>query len=149
MDAYIYQADFYCEDCISDLKKEIEQKNPEIVEMVRSGAADSNDYPQGPYSDGGGEADSPQHCGACRAFLHNPITEVGENFVIEVLGKFLKEGDQELGGSYLAREMAARFQTAGLSDFHVNLYTEWAEEYDYVLEQEASRRFPADRAPSV
>ena len=38
---------------------------------------DSDDLPKGPYSNGGGEADTPQHCDGCGAFLENPLTGDG------------------------------------------------------------------------
>jgi hypothetical protein len=38
---------------------------------------DSDDLPKGPYADGGGEADTPQHCDDCRRFLENPLTGDG------------------------------------------------------------------------
>jgi hypothetical protein len=46
---------------------------------------DSNDYPQGPYGDGGGESDCPQHCGACGKFLQNPLTDDGYAYATEQL----------------------------------------------------------------
>ena len=42
---------------------------------------DSDDYPKGPYADGGGEADSPQFCAHCNAFLRNPLTADGLEYV--------------------------------------------------------------------
>lgn len=58
MDAYIDDGDIYCEDCRPD---------------------DAS----GPYADGGGEADCPQHCGACGVFLENPLTTDGYRYVRE------------------------------------------------------------------
>lgn len=42
---------------------------------------DSGEYPKGPYGDGGGESDSPQHCGACHEFLENSLTSDGAEYV--------------------------------------------------------------------
>lgn len=42
---------------------------------------DSDDYPKGPYGDGGGEADCPQHCDVCGVFLENPLTQEGVDYV--------------------------------------------------------------------
>lgn len=59
---------------------------------MRSGLSpdtDSERYPQGPYPDGGGEADSPNHCDRCGIFLHNPLTSVGYGYVNEVLEDWL------------------------------------------------------------
>jgi hypothetical protein len=76
MDAYIFNADIYCADCAGDM----------IAECKARGIADdgdSNTYPQGPYPNGGGEADCPQHCGSCYAFLQNPLTSDGVAYVKE------------------------------------------------------------------
>jgi hypothetical protein len=43
---------------------------------------DSGDWPKGPYADGGGEADHPQHCGSCGAFLRNALTGDGDEYVL-------------------------------------------------------------------
>lgn len=82
MDAYIYQADCYCRSCGEKIKEQ----------LIASGAAgeinindersyDSGDFPKGPYGDGGGESDCPQHCGACFCFLENPLTSEGYQYV--------------------------------------------------------------------
>ena len=55
-DVYMYQADLICEDCGNKI---IEQLKKEGVEDD----GDSDRVPQGPYSNGGEEADSPHHCG--------------------------------------------------------------------------------------
>lgn len=79
MDVYFYQADIYCAGCA---KLHIEScKNEDN--------GDSDTYPQGPYSDGGGEADSPQHCADCGGFLNNPLTDDGYRYVCDLL---IKEG---------------------------------------------------------
>jgi hypothetical protein len=46
---------------------------------------DSDDLPKGPYSDGGGEADTPQHCDGCGQFLENPLTADGLIYVEDAL----------------------------------------------------------------
>lgn len=66
MDAYIYRADIYCETCAAP-----------NLHPRRVLCGDSDCCPQGPYADGGGEADSPQHCGRCGTALDNPLTEWG------------------------------------------------------------------------
>jgi len=52
MKAYVYRAALLCEDCANTVKLE---------RSAFASSEDSNEYPQGPYGDGGGEADSPQH----------------------------------------------------------------------------------------
>ena len=51
-----------------------------MTERESAGIADTGDtgdFPQGPFPDGGGEADSPQHCGKCGEFLKNALTDYG------------------------------------------------------------------------
>ncbi|MDO8705370.1 MAG: hypothetical protein Q7J84_10535 [Sulfuricaulis sp.] len=51
---------------------------------------DSDDYPKGPYPDGGGEADSPQHCDQCGVFLENSLTRHGYDYVREAIALDLR-----------------------------------------------------------
>jgi len=75
MNAYIYNADLYCENCAEAIK------NTLVAPSVEDEHVDSNNWPIGPYPDGGGEADYPQHCGNCNMFLENPLTSDGEQYV--------------------------------------------------------------------
>lgn len=76
MTIYVYQADVYCEDCGRDIVAQLDREHKEDT-------GDTDDYPQGPFADGGGEADYPQCCGECHAFLENPITDDGAEYVAE------------------------------------------------------------------
>lgn len=89
MDAYIYQAALYCDACGEWIRKE----------LARSGRApdpnneytyDSDDYPKGPFDNGGGEADCPQHCDACGTFLENPLTQEGYEHVRDAIEEDLE-----------------------------------------------------------
>lgn len=88
MDAYISNAALYCESC----------------------APDDAD---GPYGDGGGEADCPQSCDACGAFLENPLTAEGRRYVVEKI-----------------REYITSLAKLG----NVDVLVEWAEWYDVTVE---------------
>lgn len=97
MDTYIYQAELLCEQC----------GNAEYKRLQGNLNADwkywdSDTFPQGP---GGGEADSPQHCGQCGVFLENPLTSDGEKWLVTAL-----QGSDTTPGS---------------------IVTQWAEYYDY------------------
>ncbi len=118
MNAYMYQADIYCEGCVDQIKAELrteieDQAGKEVAEaLARLGIEetsipeafsatteertrvllerfecesdyDSDEHPKGPYSDGGGESDSPQHCASCGTFLENPLTDEGVEYVRE------------------------------------------------------------------
>ena len=110
MKAYIYCADIYCEDCGLAIRQRI------CAERIKSGlppfdesnesSFDSDDYPKGPYDNGGGEADCPQHCGnhadclnaeeidghKIGAFLANDLTADGVRYVIDA---FIDDTDSQ------------------------------------------------------
>lgn len=75
MNAYQFRASLYCEDCAAQIKATVGWKP--FYE------ADSETWPMGPYPNGGGEADTPQHCDACGLFLENPLTTDGYAYVKE------------------------------------------------------------------
>lgn len=80
-DVYIYQADIYCSDCARKIMDRLTPPDDPLDEE----SFDSDDYPKGPYSDGGGEADCAQHCAGCYIFLGNPLTAEGCEHVIAAL----------------------------------------------------------------
>src|SRR5271155_2436152 len=87
MDAYVYQAAVWCPDCTRTIKKELKKAGEEPEDPDDESSYDSDDYPKGPYSDGGGESDSPQHCDGCKVFLENPLTGDGEEYVREAVAR--------------------------------------------------------------
>lgn len=87
MNAYVYDGDFLCEDCA---RKFIEEIGPNTEKTT-----DSNEYPQGPTPDGGGESDCPQHCDDCGVFLENPLTADGYEYVYEAAVEKVTETIQE------------------------------------------------------
>jgi hypothetical protein len=76
MNAYAYQAALLCEDCT----------DRQALEYL---SEYSDNYPQGPYPDGGGEADSPQTCDHCHAFLENSLTSEGYLYLEDMAEKAL------------------------------------------------------------
>lgn len=83
MQVYMFHAALLCEDCGETACNRT--PFPEYATPDDEGSYDSDDYPKGPYSNGGGEADSPQHCDDCGAFLENPLTDDGYEYVQDVL----------------------------------------------------------------
>ena len=77
MNAYIYQADIYCEDCGEKIREELNKSGKAPSDPSDEYTYDSDEYPKGPYPDGGGEADCEQICGACNEPLDNPLTDYG------------------------------------------------------------------------
>ncbi len=90
MDVYIFQADIYCRDCGESLRRE--NPLPPGADLDDESTFDSDAYPKGPYGDGGGEADCPQHCGACNLFLDNPLTGDGETYVRDIFRLHVETG---------------------------------------------------------
>ena len=120
MDVYIYCADIYCEDCGEAAKRLILR-----TAKAPADTGDSDDYPQGPYSDGGGEADTPQHCGDCGVFLGNELTGDGEDYVTAAIREAYSEAE---AGLPLNREL-----------YPLDLgpvIKEWEDFYDYLLANE-------------
>lgn len=77
MDAYMYQAALICA-CCAERERERLMRSPSVKDIDLE---DSDVIPQGPYGNGGGEADSPQHCDICGVFLENPLTDDGLEYV--------------------------------------------------------------------
>ena len=77
MEAWIYQSALLCGECAIERRVEL---NLAVVKL----ADEEGDYdivPQGPFPDGGGEADCPQHCDHCGIHLENPLTADGYEYV--------------------------------------------------------------------
>lgn len=91
MDAYIFQAALQCEPCAMETRSTLtalHNYGPDDWPL------DSGDWPQGPYPNGGGESDGPEHCDRCGLFLENPLTSDGEAHVKEELE--FADGDPEV-----------------------------------------------------
>lgn len=105
MNAYIYDADIYCEDCGKAIQDEL-RKDKDLMRRKKEGLTDSDDWPEGPYPHGGGEADGPQHCGThegclneirlewkgkpagkVSVFLENPLTDEGVRYLCEMVSE--------------------------------------------------------------
>lgn len=96
-EAYIYAADIYCAACGEDIRARLKREGKKPRNAGDETAYDSDEYPKGPYTDGGGEADCPQHCGShakcldptiigdqvCGHFLENPLTTEGVKYVLD------------------------------------------------------------------
>lgn len=88
MNVYIFQAALLCEECgkatCEQLRATVKELHPGFNEADEY-SFDSDYFPKGPYTNSGGEADSPQHCGMCSTFLENPLTRDGLAYVAEQL----------------------------------------------------------------
>ena len=90
MDVYVFQATLLCDTCGTLYKQGTDK--PAHVDEGDESSYDSGDWPKGPYSSGGGEADSPQHCDHCGEFLDNPLTPEGESYLAERFDNFVTYG---------------------------------------------------------
>lgn len=75
MHAYVYKAALWCPTC--GLAHRTRLPIPPGADANDESTWDSDVWPKGPYAEGGGEADSPQHCEGCGVFLENPVTDNG------------------------------------------------------------------------
>ena len=84
MDVFMYQAALWCEDCGNAIRARLDTEGSAPEDSDDECSWDSDDYPKGPYTDGGGEADCPQHCDGCGAFLENDLTDDGRDYVLDL-----------------------------------------------------------------
>src|SRR6516165_1996051 len=104
MDAYIYKAGLWCRLCVIKALVAARKAAPGAIDMspaealqqivsangfTRESDYDGDDLPKGPYAQGGGEADTPQHCEGCRQFLGNPLTSDGMLWVEGAIRDYL------------------------------------------------------------
>ncbi len=112
INAYVYRAALICEDCGRCIRADLLLTGKGPKDPEDESTFDSMDFPKGPYPDGGGESDSPQHCDMmdgcvnaewCPAhgeagghkqgvFLENPLTRDGIAYVEECCLESLKDG---------------------------------------------------------
>jgi hypothetical protein len=105
MDVYLYNAALWCGPCIIKTLVAGRKAAPGAIDMppaealeqivsangfINESDYDSHDLPKGPYADGGGEADTPQHCDGCGQFLENPLTGDGLIYVEDAIRDSLR-----------------------------------------------------------
>jgi hypothetical protein len=113
MDAYVYKAALYCPGCAAQIRK-----GRDVQMWPRVMQEDSENVPQGPYPNGGGEADTPQHCDACGVFLESPLTPDGTRYVIEKLVEHARDGN---GDAKVLMEWAKFYNAAYYEPGEVSL----------------------------
>ena len=105
MNVYIYDADIFCEQCGEEIRKWLTHDGFAPDDSSDELSYDSDEFPKGPYPDGGGEADTPQHCGSGETcynaielndgrpigvLLNNDLTSEGVEYVREAM----KDGNE-------------------------------------------------------
>lgn len=81
MKAFLYRAALLCADCGERQRAKIAARGEAPADPDNESSYDSDKFPKGPYDNGGGEADRPQHCDHCATFLGNPLTPEGDAYV--------------------------------------------------------------------
>ena len=113
MNAYIYNAALYCEPCANQAMR-ILNRDRIMAGGDLQGMNDSDTYPQGPYTDGGGESDTPAHCDNCGVFLENPLTTDGVEYVRELIAE--AKADALDGRNGVDNENALQYWTTFYAD---------------------------------
>lgn len=93
MNVYIYRAALYCADCGEAIRARLTAEGKAPADPADEVTYDSEDFPKGPYENGGGEADCAQHCDGCSAFLENPLTQDGREHVADAIREHFETGD--------------------------------------------------------
>jgi hypothetical protein len=93
MNVYIYQAALLCEACGRATRLKLIGKGKSPADRYDESSYDSDDFPKGPESDGGGESDSPEHCDHCKVFLANPLTALGRDALDDMCREALRKGE--------------------------------------------------------
>lgn len=89
MDAFIFNADIYCPACAAKIKAALDAQGKTPAQPDDERTFDSDEYPKGPFDNGGGESDTPQHCGDCGVYLDAPLTTSGVDYAIEHLQSYV------------------------------------------------------------
>ena len=117
MQAYQYNAALFCGECGTQQIQNLTEDRPELLSRPVD-KEDSNEWPQGPYDDGGGESDTPQHCDDCDVFLENPLTDDGNEYVREAYAE--------------ARDKVSRDGVPDKGQWSIGVTQIWANHYDYL-----------------
>jgi hypothetical protein len=118
MNVYVYQAALICDRCA-----EAGEFRARLIAAGKTAEMDSDHWPHGPYSNGGGEADTPQHCDHCGEFLRNPLTPDGVLYVNTLCIPYMDE--TELAWSEIA-DRAEADGKAALAEW-IRYYFAWGQ----------------------
>jgi hypothetical protein len=99
VEAYVYQAALVCAGCGERIRRKLTEEGRAPQDPADEASYDSDDFPKGPYPNGGGETDAPAHCDVCEVYLQAPLTRDGVEDAVERIRRFLiarfrKEEDQ-------------------------------------------------------
>ncbi len=98
VEAFIYCADIYCEECGAKIRAELDKAGKTPADVQNESSFDSDEYPKGPFDDAGGATDCPQHCAECKCYLYAPLTSEGQCYAADALWEYVisKRGDRKV-----------------------------------------------------
>ena len=130
MKVFFYNADIYCEDCGEDIKQQIRNEAKAAGKLLKEYLdvdalcdADTDTWPQLAL-DGGGESDSPQHCGSHECCLNATLLKSGNK-----VGMFLENSLISDGNEYVKEQALNDIKSKGEVGEVVQM---WLDYYDYI-----------------
>ena len=134
-DVFIYQADIFCDDCADEIKELLDKDGVEDD-------GDSDTYPQGPYSNGGGESDSAHFCGSHRECVN--ATRIGNTKIGCPLGNPLtSEGSMALRDSIRRDLLSPKKYGRMVGRLLRRKWGDYVQEAEYVAPAVVPSKFPA------
>ena len=98
-DVYMFQGALLCEDCGRDVQDNLRKKGKAPEDEGDEESFDSDDFPKGPFGDGGGEADSIHHCDSNESCLNAIKLPCGSKIGAWLGNDLTSEGDKWLAES--------------------------------------------------
>jgi hypothetical protein len=135
---YMFQGGLYCEDCGQAIQVEIRKDGKAPEDEDDEDSFDSDDFPKGPFGDGGGEADSPQHCDSQAHCLNAIKLPCGSKIGAWLGNPLTSDGINHLTNSILEDSLANRNTQHSLQVAHLwsYLYRDQLSERDSLLQLE-------------
>lgn len=109
MNAFAYRGALYCEACATSIRQRLAREGYKV-----RAEEDSDSYPCGPFANGGGEADTPQHCDSCGVFLENALTDDGTGYAYDsIVSPYDDAADSQWKTGRYCDHVAARLESDG------------------------------------
>jgi hypothetical protein len=115
LDVYMYRAALLCAEHGEEVRQQLTAAGKAPADPSEEHTYDSDEFPKGPYPNGGGEADGPQYCDQCGIFLENPLTDEGDRYMRESCDPYIAPDDD--GDVAPWALVADRAQDDGLPEF--------------------------------
>jgi hypothetical protein len=109
MNVFMYSAALFCEDCGRAIRERITAEGKAPADPADEYSYDSDEFPKGPFGNGGGEADCVQHCDSGEDCLN--AIELGDGWKI---GAWLENDLTAEGARHVAEAVAEGGEVAEL-----------------------------------